>query len=415
MRRRSYPVKSSKSFLGIGLLIIVCCFSVSVLASLYGVAEQSDKGKSGGDTLRELVKGELTPEELMARLKRGGVDPIPCVGEWSIWGACSKTCGGGIKTRSWITERPAENDGSCEMGGEVETDDCNTQPCPVDCVGNWGDWGDCNKTCGGGTKSRTWNVTTTEKHGGTCEMRGKTETESCNTTPCPCEGEWRDNWDSCSKTCGSGTQSRTWFVTKDEETGGACANKGLKQERDCNTTPCPCEGEWRDSDWGSCSETCGGGRRQRTWFESDAGDVNGACPLRNAVETGECNTQACPAPAPPPPSVVNTVVSGASSGWNTVSSGASSAVNTVSGWFCDKRLKRNVTQIGTHKGYKVYVWEWNNIAMSTYGLKGADIGFITDELNDIYVDTDVYGYEYIKKGTPPDNVLNELKGITLPK
>ena len=53
--------------------------------------------------------------------------------EWSQWSVCDKTCGGGqqVKTRVCIGAR---NGGlTCAqlgLGNATETQDCNTQPCP---------------------------------------------------------------------------------------------------------------------------------------------------------------------------------------------------------------------------------------------------------------------------------------------
>ena len=78
----------------------------------------------------------------------------------------------------------------------------------------------------------------------------------------------------------------------------------------------------------------------------------------------------------------------------------------------DRRLKKDVkktTIVSPIPGLSVYTWNWNEIAMSTYGLKGSDFGFITDEIPDKYISKDVYGYEYIKEGTPISEALIKLK------
>ena len=71
---------------------------------------------------------------------------------WGPWGSCSKSCGGGSRTRTRIPGSPW----GCKGGGEVGRGSCNTHGCPK-C--NWGGYGWCNKSCGGGrkTKTRQWN------------------------------------------------------------------------------------------------------------------------------------------------------------------------------------------------------------------------------------------------------------------
>ena len=64
----------------------------------------------------------------------------------------------------------------------------------------------------------------------------------------------------------------------------------------------------------------------------------------------------------------------------------------------DKRLKDNIKLIKKdfpHKGINVYTFEWNHIALTTYGLSGEDIGFIADELNPKYIYTDDLGFKHI--------------------
>ena len=80
--------------------------------------------------------------------------------------------------------------------------------------------------------------------------------------------------------------------------------------------------------------------------------------------------------------------------------------------FSDRRLKNDVKKTKLESpiaGLDVYTWKWNEIAMSTYGLKGVDFGFITDEIQDKYVSKDVYGYEYIMENTPVHKALLKLK------
>tara|TARA_B100000963_G_scaffold165435_1_gene143701 strand:+ start:2319 stop:5264 length:2946 start_codon:yes stop_codon:yes gene_type:complete len=69
----------------------------------------------------------------------------PCeVSEWGNWGKCSVTCGGGSKTRSRsVTKNP---NGGCPA--LTATDDCNKQQCGNDCqLSTWSSWSECSCDC----------------------------------------------------------------------------------------------------------------------------------------------------------------------------------------------------------------------------------------------------------------------------
>ena len=58
---------------------------------------------------------------------------VPCQWRYEEFGACTKTCGGGTKTRFPVIRTPAQHGGDCPQHvtnrvPDIET--CNTQPCP---------------------------------------------------------------------------------------------------------------------------------------------------------------------------------------------------------------------------------------------------------------------------------------------
>ena len=57
----------------------------------------------------------------------------------------------------------------------------------VNCVGTWSGYGPCSSTCGSGSQSRTFSVTTAASNGGSaCEYsHGSTQIQSCNNPACP--------------------------------------------------------------------------------------------------------------------------------------------------------------------------------------------------------------------------------------
>ena len=139
-------------------------------------------------------------------------------GDWSEYGECTKTCGSGEKSRTRQCDSPPPSHGGLDCdGSNAEKTTCNTQACPGKrykilnilfcrnsklkgnpqnnvCTKNlilaihceWSDWayGDCSRTCGSGTRSKTRSKTKEEENGGTCPG-GATEIEPCKDKECP--------------------------------------------------------------------------------------------------------------------------------------------------------------------------------------------------------------------------------------
>jgi len=214
--------------------------------------------------------------------------PVNCQGAWTGWAACSQTCGGGTESRSFIVRQRAAHGGiGCPS---AQSQSCNSYACPVDCVGSFGGWSTCSRPCGGGAQSRSYVITTQRANGG--RQCPRPESQPCSTQPCPvnCAGSW-NTWSSCSSECGGGSQNRTFNVTTAPAHGGAeCA---AAESQSCSTSPCPvhCQGSF--SAWGPCSNSCGGGTQVRTFNittqASFGGDDCAASP-----DSQSCNSRACP-------------------------------------------------------------------------------------------------------------------------
>jgi hypothetical protein len=173
---------------------------------------------------------------------------VDCIGAFSAYGQCSKTCGGGTHIRTFAVELDAANGGAkCQnANGFTESAACNVLPCPVDCVGKYAAFGECSLTCGGGTKTKTFSITVPAVHGGkSCEFADKSEhTEMCNEHECPvdCAGEQSD-WIECSAACGDGTKTRASTVTLAAAHGGSecAAADGATESAHCNVKTCEAE------------------------------------------------------------------------------------------------------------------------------------------------------------------------------
>ena len=52
-------------------------------------------------------------------------------GQWSPWDACTKTCGGGVKKRERVIKVKAYHGGEPCVGETKDTEECQTQQCPI--------------------------------------------------------------------------------------------------------------------------------------------------------------------------------------------------------------------------------------------------------------------------------------------
>jgi len=77
--------------------------------------------------------------------------------------------------------------------------------------------------------------------------------------------------------------------------------------------------------------------------------------------------------------------------------------------YSDKRLKDNLKKIGDIRGVTVYSWTWNDIAMSTYGNRGKEVGVLAQDLPPDLVTIDTYGYMQVKPGTWAANMIDNIK------
>ena len=115
-------------------------------------------------------------------------EPVDCVGSWSEYGECSHPCGeSGLQLRTFTVSVVASNGGSaCAAdAGAVESLSCNTEiQCPIDCEGEWSDFGECSEVCGPGNRTRRFHVTVAAEHGGSCPEEGLTESQDCDNL-CP--------------------------------------------------------------------------------------------------------------------------------------------------------------------------------------------------------------------------------------
>jgi hypothetical protein len=217
----------------------------------------------------------------------------PINGGWSdwatTWSTCSKLCGTGTQytTRTCDNPAPRYNGDYCQ-GSNRQSRTCNIFPCAS--WSNWTAWGTCSASCGGGSQART-RVCNNENSvvGQTCS--GNTsETQSCNTFPCPSWSNWTA-WGACSASCGDGSQTRTRSCNNANPALGLNCSGNGSQTQACNDRPCPSWSGW--TAWGACSASCGDGSQTRTRSCNNANPALGLNCSGNSSQTQACNDRPC--------------------------------------------------------------------------------------------------------------------------
>lgn len=236
------------------------------------------------------------------------------------FGMCSKPCGGGEQTTTVECRRNSDNvavaDSFCTGTRPPAVRACNLNSCNGSYDWNIGDYGQCSKTCGGGAKTR--NVVCQDRNGGTvsdsnCPQPKPVTSDVCGTDACV--GTTSYKWDVtagvCSKQCGGGTATDT-VVCKSSDgsivADSFCASTTKPPTtRTCGTDQCPTGGytyAWDPQAWTACSKNCGDGTKTRAVpckRSPDGVYVDGAycAGTTKPVEQMACHDKDCPAGGTP--------------------------------------------------------------------------------------------------------------------
>jgi len=125
---------------------------------------------------------------------------VNCVGKWGTWSICSAkcqsackhgaSCGDGTWTSTFnvLTKAHAGGKACGTKSGDTHTGKCATK-CnrrATACVGEYSTWSSCTKTCGGGTKAKTYKITTAAANGGAAcqQANAYVNSQTCNTQAC---------------------------------------------------------------------------------------------------------------------------------------------------------------------------------------------------------------------------------------
>nr|XP_004668589.2 A disintegrin and metalloproteinase with thrombospondin motifs 20 isoform X2 [Jaculus jaculus] len=184
------------------------------------------------------------------------------------WGACSSSCATGLQHRVVVCQdEDGQSASYCDPASKPpESKYCDSGPCPQ---WNYGNWGECTQTCGGGIKSRFVicqfpNGQMLQEHH--CEILHKPPSVAqCHEHACPDDVSWhRGPWNLCSASCGRGIKYREVFCT-DQFQGKLeekyCSHlRKPRTHKACRSARCP---SWKANRWKECSVTCGYGVQQR--------------------------------------------------------------------------------------------------------------------------------------------------------
>lgn len=273
-------------------------FTIFMLATSLSCSEVKFQSKSKGPEASCVGDGCITPHTYS--WFEGGYN-----------GSCSLACGGGIETQTVNCQRNdgvTVPDGHCTGTKPPSSRTCNPNPCTSPYEWNMGLWGACSKSCGGGVETRT--VFCQRDSGGAavddsyCNPPKPAVSRSCNTQACAAVYNWDIGaWGACSKTCGGGTQTRAVVCKAEDGTTVSdtyCTIAKPSTSQACNTHDCTVTYtyDWVAGVWGACSKTCGSGTRTRdvTCQRNDGIYVaDSFCAGKSQPPSTEvCNPQACP-------------------------------------------------------------------------------------------------------------------------
>ncbi|XP_063981797.1 ADAMTS-like protein 4 [Diachasmimorpha longicaudata] len=214
-----------------------------------------------------------------------------------VWGACSSTCGKGIRRRTVTCITAGE---PCVQSAKpVDERLCEGQ-CNSTSVWLYSEWSSkCTAECGREVETRRAACSDVNETFCDARKRSITERQCYNVTKSCQEPKWFTGpWSACSVLCGEGIAHRD-VICIDNSSG----ESKILSESNC-TTPRPhaeqvchmsaCTPEWYMSDWSECSTTCNGGMQTRVVRCIAEGFESMGCEVRNKpVDQRICNTQPC--------------------------------------------------------------------------------------------------------------------------
>ncbi|XP_024085624.1 semaphorin-5B isoform X1 [Cimex lectularius] len=227
---------------------------------------------------------------------------------WSVWSACSQTCGMAVKTRRRSCGNPAPQHGGRVCIGQDRSEMyCHSNPpCPTASTpvldggwSSWGPWGECSAKCGGGYRFRyrTCSNPPPQLPGGLDCQGCHIDYQECNSSPC-FDSRRLSSWTQWIP-LSNGTERRFRFSCKAPVPDSSLIKVGLfkTDDRYCSRDGICTKSERLDVDevwsewsaWSPCSAGCGTGQQSRVrTCEGPHGECTGPTQI-----TKLCNLQPC--------------------------------------------------------------------------------------------------------------------------
>ncbi|XP_066915374.1 uncharacterized protein [Clytia hemisphaerica] len=169
--------------------------------------------------------------------------------KWDVWkpyGACSVTCGKGIKKlkRDCLDTNGEKVDIKHCDGLDPQLKENSTEACDLgfscgDPVTKWSEWSLCSRSCNGGQLTRTRECMS--KDIDVCKSFALIDQKPCNPQRCKVDGRWSDwsNYTECSVSCGNGNQFRNRTCFPPQHGGLECTGVDVEVKNCLTAKVCP--------------------------------------------------------------------------------------------------------------------------------------------------------------------------------
>jgi len=201
---------SDKIYAIVGIVIFLCFMSIGGGLLIRYIIKSNDTGKkSQSPSSSPASTPASTP--VSSPSSSSAAQKQDCVFEWE-YGTKDESEGKQLKTYKLITKSSGGG-----ISCQYDDGDQVIEDVKVNCGGDWNGFGACSKSCGPGTKTRTWKADPAPKNGGTACPSA--QTVSCNLKSC--------------KTCQSNGsyEGYYYYYSGSDTTYDGC--KGITNETDC--------------------------------------------------------------------------------------------------------------------------------------------------------------------------------------